>query len=243
MIYVMSDIHGYYSKFKTMLKKIKFTDNDYLYILGDVIDRGPQPIPLLIDIMSRENITLLMGNHELMFYEAYNYPNSKNTATWLRNGGEITAYQFEQLSGNDKTDILKYIYSLPVVLTNVQVNDKYYYFAHAGLINHKNIRKKENLASLNRKDLINSVWDRSYPYLNINKHPAYEELKNHIFICGHTPTFFLYIKENPAITPGHIFYCNKRHYINVDCGCAFIKSERNGRLGCLCLDTGEEYYA
>ena len=41
MIYVISDLHGYpLEKFKTLLKKANFTDNDFLYILGDVIDRN-----------------------------------------------------------------------------------------------------------------------------------------------------------------------------------------------------------
>ena len=41
MIYVMSDIHGQASAFYKMLKKICFSDNDQMYVLGDVIDRGP----------------------------------------------------------------------------------------------------------------------------------------------------------------------------------------------------------
>ena len=40
MIYVMSDIHGEKEKFDTVMKKINLTEDDKLYILGDVIDRG-----------------------------------------------------------------------------------------------------------------------------------------------------------------------------------------------------------
>lgn len=39
MIYVMSDIHGCYDKYQTMLEVIKFTADDTLYVLGDVPDR------------------------------------------------------------------------------------------------------------------------------------------------------------------------------------------------------------
>ena len=42
MHYVMSDLHGEYEKYLEMLKKIKFTDDDVLYVLGDVVDRGKQ---------------------------------------------------------------------------------------------------------------------------------------------------------------------------------------------------------
>ena len=53
MHYVMSDIHGQYGMYKKMLKKIHFTDDDHLYIIGDAIDRGLESIPLLLDIMLR----------------------------------------------------------------------------------------------------------------------------------------------------------------------------------------------
>jgi len=35
MNYVMADIHGHFDKYKEMLKKIQFTDDDTLYVLGD----------------------------------------------------------------------------------------------------------------------------------------------------------------------------------------------------------------
>ena len=44
MIYVMSDLHGQYNAFLKMLELINFTDEDELYILGDIIDRGPNPL-------------------------------------------------------------------------------------------------------------------------------------------------------------------------------------------------------
>ena len=66
MIYVMSDIHGYGARYRNVLNQIKLKKTDHLYILGDVIDRGPDGIGLLRETMKKENITLLMGNHEHM---------------------------------------------------------------------------------------------------------------------------------------------------------------------------------
>ena len=51
MKYVISDIHGHFDKYKEMLEKINFTDGDTLYILGDVVDRGPDGIKILQDMM------------------------------------------------------------------------------------------------------------------------------------------------------------------------------------------------
>ena len=50
------------------------------------------------------------------------------------------------------------------------------------------------------------------------------------FVTGHTPTGLI----DPAYE-GRIWQGNG--HIAVDCGAAF-----GGRLGCLCLDTMEEYY-
>lgn len=44
MTYVISDIHGCYEKYRTMLEAIEFTEDDTLYVLGDVLDRGSTPI-------------------------------------------------------------------------------------------------------------------------------------------------------------------------------------------------------
>ncbi len=42
--YVISDIHGQYKMFLDLLDKIKLKDTDTLYILGDILDRGPIPL-------------------------------------------------------------------------------------------------------------------------------------------------------------------------------------------------------
>ena len=66
-IYVMSDIHGEDELFHAMLKQIRFSEEDTLYILGDVIDRGPNGIALLQEIMKTPNMVMLLGNHEEIF--------------------------------------------------------------------------------------------------------------------------------------------------------------------------------
>ena len=63
MIYVMSDIHGEKSKFDSVMKKINLMEDDKLYILGDVIDRGNDGIELLLELMEMKNVTVLLGNH------------------------------------------------------------------------------------------------------------------------------------------------------------------------------------
>ena len=50
MTYAISDLHGCLDKWQAMLKQIDLKENDMLFVLGDIIDRGPDPIPLLFDM-------------------------------------------------------------------------------------------------------------------------------------------------------------------------------------------------
>ena len=82
MTYVMSDIHGMYEKYLKMLDVIKFSDDDVLYILGDIIDRGPEPIEIILDIMTRPNIVCLKGNHKHMALDCMRYLTGNNILTF-----------------------------------------------------------------------------------------------------------------------------------------------------------------
>ncbi len=46
--------------------KIHFSAQDTLYILGDVVDRGPHGVEILQEIMRTPNMKMLLGNHEFM---------------------------------------------------------------------------------------------------------------------------------------------------------------------------------
>ena len=70
MTYVVSDIHGHYEAYQALLKKISFSQGDLLFVLGDVVDRGPRPISILLDMAQRENVIPLLGNHEWMFLQS-----------------------------------------------------------------------------------------------------------------------------------------------------------------------------
>ena len=66
MHYVMSDLHGEYEKYKEMLSLINFKDEDVLYVLGDVVDRGKHPLKIIQDMMKRPHVFPLIGNHDYM---------------------------------------------------------------------------------------------------------------------------------------------------------------------------------
>lgn len=59
-----SDLHGRYDRWITLPEKIGLRQGDILYVLGDVIDRGPDGCKILLDMMSRPNVIPILGNHE-----------------------------------------------------------------------------------------------------------------------------------------------------------------------------------
>ena len=62
----MSDIHGQYDRFQNLLHQLNLQKEDKLYILGDVVDRGPHPMKILQYMMKHQNIIPIIGNHEVM---------------------------------------------------------------------------------------------------------------------------------------------------------------------------------
>ena len=97
MTYVMSDLHGDYEKYKKMLELIEFSDEDTLYVLGDIVDRGPEPIRILYDMSMRPNIIPMMGNHEHMAEDILRMTNVEITeASLASNWNTETVYKIHQ---------------------------------------------------------------------------------------------------------------------------------------------------
>lgn len=110
MHYVVSDIHGCYDRYMALLERIGFGDSDRLYVLGDMLDRGPDGLRVLQDVVSRPNVLPLMGNHEyaamrclLWLMEEVNEENTEQEAlawrlksiqAWLSDGGRQRLRRF-----------------------------------------------------------------------------------------------------------------------------------------------------
>lgn len=212
--YVLSDIHGRKDKLVKMLEKINFSDSDELYILGDVFDRGPDPLGVIDIIVSKKNIHLLLGNHEKMFID---FIECGDSYTWMYNGGETTLMQIQE-RGNDYLSILyKYIKKLPVI----KVVDNFI-LTHAA-INFVDGYENMTLGELLDKQTSNfNIWSRD----NIMKD---KQFKDYEIIVGHTPV--------QTINGGcKIIENNHTHYI--DCGAVFS----GGKLACIRLDDMKQFY-
>lgn len=94
---VIGDIHGCARTFRRLVTEvIKLTPDDELYLLGDLIDRGPDSKGVLDFIFElRENgcaVLSIRGNHEDMYLRAGDSPQMMDM--WLANGGRATLRSF-----------------------------------------------------------------------------------------------------------------------------------------------------
>ncbi len=230
--YVISDIHGEYEMFMRLLEKINLKESDDLYILGDVLDRGPHPIKTLLKLMEMPNVIPIVGNHEIMALDGLKFLNTEiteksiesvdaqtlgNLMSWQRNGSESTISEFKALDPEMREEVLDYILSFSMY-EEVTAGDKNYLLVHAGLGNYNPGKKIEEYSL---KEIIWDSADYNVKYFD-----------DVYVVTGHTPT--LNIPGNDR--PGYIY--RKNNHIAIDCG-AFIPG---GRLAAYCLDTEKEFY-
>lgn len=64
-IIVTSDVHGHYNHLKKLLEKVIFSEKDILFIIGDIIEKGPKSLKTLryvIKLCKEYSVYPLMGN-------------------------------------------------------------------------------------------------------------------------------------------------------------------------------------
>lgn len=231
MIYVVSDIHGDYQKYLKIFDTLNITSNDSLFVLGDIVDRGYGSMDILMDMMYRDNVYPILGNHEYMAINILSKLVEEITdetivdfdenfmtgmMNWFENGGTPTLEQFKELDIEDRKSILEYLEEFPLY-EEITCNNKTYVLVHAGLSNF-DINKPLNDYELH--ELIFHAPDYSKQYFD-----------DKILITGHTPTAL--IKENNKQTTIY----KQNNHIAIDCGCGF-----GYNLAVYCLDNDEVTY-
>lgn len=234
MHYAISDLHGHYEKYLAMLNVIQLKATDTLYILGDVIDRGPAGCKILLDMMNRTNVVPILGNHELtaavclpllmeevtdQSLASLDENHIAALSEWIANGGSQTLRELKALSQTEREDILDYLWDI-ALYAEVEAGGRSFVLTHAGL---EHFSPEKPLEEYDLQDFLFCRPDLNTVYYE-DRHLVY----------GHTPTRLL-LQEAGEHPEDRIV--RRGTQIAIDCGCAF-----GGRLGCLCLDTLEEYY-
>ena len=223
MTYVISNIHGDYKKFKEILSQISFKERDTLYILGDLLDYGEESMELIGDLSVRLNVFCIAGEHDYLAARML-----KGFSAMLESGAapsedyiaEMTAWvqdggqpTLEAFRNLDKDAREGVIEYLEEMTLFEEVEIK----GTRYLLVHVGIADYSPDADLEDylpEDFFSEPLDASYPLV-----------EDVTVVVGHVPTRSGKIERGE----GSIF---------LDCGVC-----EGGRLGCLCLETGEEFYA
>ena len=233
MTYVLGDVHGRALPYHRMLDFINFSDSDTLYVLGDMIDRNPDGIRLLKEVMDAKNIHMLLGNHEHMMLHAIEAPKGTccngrdtNRTLWYYNKGKITEEKFREEPEEVQKKILDFIRNLPVNIP-IENNGRKILLIHGSPLEWAK-QLHYALEMYGEDPVAFAVWDRIYAY---TKNP---DVPYDLVLAGHTPTV-QYQNNDPME-----FYKDGK-FMFLDCGCAY-GNQFHGQLGCLCLETMEEFY-
>lgn len=208
--FALGDIHGCAKTFKYLLhNELEISAGDVLYLLGDLIDRGPDTKAVIDEVFNLRSlgveVHVLRGNHEDIMLKAFT--SEKAHEFWLSCGGEQVLQSFQV---NNITEIPdKYIQFIQQSL--LILYHQPFYFVHAGF----DFSLADPLSGTEammwiRKMQINSNW-----------------LGSNRIIHGHTPMPLSEIQKQKG--PAY----------NLDGGCVYKEKPGLGNLVAMNMHTGK----
>lgn len=235
--YVISDIHGNVNFFSLLRKAGVSFPEDVLYVNGDTVDRGENPLGVFTELLRMQNeypdnIVVLLGNHEL-FLKMY-LEGKLSERTYSVFGGRSTLAQLDHYFPDEKSikALVDYISRMPV-----------YARAYSPLygdtvITHTGIDADHVIYRDDKVDVIASIQNafESDPYhyiigcdLQMNYLPT-SVLNNldKFMIVGHVPTIHLERTKTMVV---------KEHYIDIDTGSSYP----GGMLSLYRIDDGKVF--
>ncbi len=255
--YAISDIHGHVRPFDRILEHVSLGSGDRLYVLGDLVDRGPDPGAVIDLVRSLPNTVCLLGNHEdimMSFYEGG--PDADAAEFWAANGGVPTSVYVDSLTEEERDSLFGWVRSLPLS-AHVTVSGRRFILVHAGID-----PARVTVPAEWSDEAVEDLLDRQSPaalawiregFWDVPTGLVDERGEGPVVVAGHTPTCFLRRIVGPEVecedetglglitflgaTPDTGWTYDK---IDIDCGAA--KGFLRGRLGMLRLDDLECFY-
>ena len=214
MIYVVSNIYGNYAKLQTLFRKIEFSENDLLYVLGDMVDYGEESMETVCDLSVRSNVYPVCGDHDVMacrmlsgfdaMLKKGSTPDESFIADmqkWVSNGGKI--YKIMNISiGNTVYEIAE------------TEDGRNFLLVHSGI---RHFVPGQDPEDYDPADFYEGTLDTEKMYF-----------KKTGLIVGHTEIAFGQTSDSGL--------CRKGNLIALHSGAVPGPS-----LNCLCLDNGQEY--
>ncbi|MBR2577993.1 MAG: metallophosphoesterase [Erysipelotrichaceae bacterium] len=226
--YCISDIHGHYKNLLAFTETLG--KDDKVYVLGDAIDKGEDPIGCLRLIMNDDRFEMLLGNHEYMMWQYLIAPKDSpeqqeayiQWVVW--NKGSDTLDPYMELDEDEKKKIFDFIEGLPLNFPDVEVNGRKLYLVHSLPGSDKQVMMKD--LGYREPIIFGYVWERNF---------IDEELKpfeDRTVIAGHTA-----VQEYDSHECAPYFWgddIKKAPYIDIDGGLAYHLP--SSKLIALCLD-------
>lgn len=97
-VWVIGDVHGFNLTLRELVEKLELVQGDFVVILGDLIDRGPNSFDVVQFVKNSKNLVSLKGNHEKMMIDLLTTEGLESPdyhlMNWLRVGGlsTVTSY-------------------------------------------------------------------------------------------------------------------------------------------------------
>lgn len=210
--YAIGDVHGCCRTLRTMVEdRIRLGPGDTLFLLGDLIDRGPDSRGVLDYLLhlieDAYDIRPLMGNHEELCLKAA-AGDTFAERVWYANGGWETLVEFGVARpGEIPRRYLDFMESLQRIAIEPD-----YVLVHAGLDFDADEPLRETTPHV-------MLWDRSRGVEPRN-------IGGRTLVCGHNVTPLLQIRESLAT-----------RFIHLDNGCFARGEAGSGNLVALNLDT------
>ena len=227
-VYAFSDIHGMYDLWRQISEYCDETDK--IYFLGDAVDRGPDGIKIIEELLADKRIIYLKGNHEDFFIKIGTEILEGHTSSirlWRENGGASTIAGLLEKKENEVWDLIYKLNALPQVCEYINKQGQKIILSHAGDV--LTYRKEYDSHGGS-----NYLWDRDHLTWDFEKDIT-DDMP--YIVHGHTPVPAL---PHFGIYPESYFkiykYC-KEHKIDIDLGCFETQ-----RIALLDLDTLEPIY-
>ena len=203
--YCISDLHGHWDNLNRFLQTLK--KRDRVFLLGDVVDKGPESVRIIQEVMNDPRITMLLGNHEQMMWQYLKSREVGDYYQWvIMNHGSDTLLQYEDLKESEKEKIMDYLENLPLNVPDLKVKGRKFYLVHAMPVDEKKVTMKD--LDYNGEAIASYVWAR------YNGEKLFDD---RTVIAGHTPVQFYGCSRQPYHSEEEI---TEADYIDIDGGLA-----------------------
>ncbi|MGY6528488.1 MAG: metallophosphoesterase family protein [Cyanobacterium sp.] len=188
--FVIGDVHGHFQALMGLLEAIAPTNEDEIYFLGDLIDRGPDSAKV-VSFAMENNYQCILGNHEVMLLQSFTQKglNHMSFQSWLQNGGYSTITSYKN---KIPPEHLEWMRQMPL---NIDLGD--YWLVHAGVDPRKPYQNQDSDEFCWIRNEFHSI---SEPYF-----------QDKTIVIGHTITFTF-----PGVKPGQLAQGNG--WIGIDTG-------------------------